>query len=156
MLLELMTPAAVMVVEAGSAHPVAAWRLAQTGGGGGAGGNAASSPTYHCNVPGACPQMNVGGQGGAGGAAIGSRTAAATPVGARVARVRHGVSQGVHNIRSGPGSTFGVVASVPAGAAVQFIGSCRPPEGGGRSDWCRVSWKGKIGWSSMSGLELSK
>ena len=41
--------------------------LAQTGGSGGAGGNAVSTPVYNCNVPGACPQVNVGGDGGAGG-----------------------------------------------------------------------------------------
>ncbi len=156
MFLALFLASALSAVDAsGADRSGATLQLAQTGGGGGQGGDATSNPVYHCNVPGACPQLNVGGEGGAGGSAIGGRPAAAPSTNApRQARVRDSVSQGFHNIRSGPGSAYRPVVSVPAGQTVQFIGNCRAPEGGGRSQWCQVSWKGQAGWSSMSGLKL--
>jgi len=131
-------------------------------GDGGQGGSASSPTILQCNVPGACQidRKTIGGAGGDGGNVSGhddgagpeSRPAAAQP---RYARVRANVSNGIHNIRSGPGPRHDLVASVPAGDTVLFMGNCSvPPESKTRTQWCQVNWKGKSGWSSMSGLML--
>lgn len=66
----------------------------------------------------------------------------------RTFRVLPDVSQGILNIRSGPGTRFGLVASIPAGASDVMVGSCRTPDEGGRTPWCDVQWRGRSGWAS--------
>jgi uncharacterized protein YraI len=48
------------------------------------------------------------------------------------------------NLRSGPGTGYGVVATMPAGADVNVL-SCS-------GAWCRVSWGGAVGYASASYL----
>jgi uncharacterized protein YraI len=48
------------------------------------------------------------------------------------------------NLRSGPGTGYGVVGTMPAGAYVDVIGC------GG--SWCRVNWQGVVGYASASYL----
>ena len=48
------------------------------------------------------------------------------------------------NLRSGPGTRYGVVDTMPAGADVDVIGC------GGA--WCRVNWQGRVGYASSSYL----
>ncbi len=66
----------------------------------------------------------------------------------RAFRVLADVSQGILNIRNGPGSRHDLVASIPAGAADVVVGRCRMPDDGGRTAWCEVEWRGKTGWAS--------
>ena len=64
-------------------------------------------------------------------------------------RVLPNVSQGIHNMRSGPGTHFPLVTSIPAGATDLVVGQCRPPQDGrSRSPWCQVQWRGHSGWAS--------
>ena len=64
-------------------------------------------------------------------------------------RVQSNVSQGVHNMRKGPGTNFPLVISIPAGATGLVIGRCAPPrDRRSSSDWCEVSWRGHSGWTS--------
>lgn len=65
----------------------------------------------------------------------------------RTFRVERDVSQGILNMRGGAGTHHPIVASIPAGAAVQ-VGRCRPPEDGDGPDWCEVQWRGFSGWAS--------
>jgi uncharacterized caspase-like protein len=70
-------------------------------------------------------------------------------------RIKAGVSQGIHNMRSGPGTGHSLVASIPAGSSgVQVdLESCRDPDDGRSSnEWCRATWQGRSGWVSMGGL----
>jgi len=48
------------------------------------------------------------------------------------------------NLRSGPGTGYRVVDTMPAGAYVNVIGC------GG--SWCRVNWRGEVGYASASYL----
>ncbi len=48
------------------------------------------------------------------------------------------------NLRSGPGTRYGVIDTMPAGAYVNVIGC------GG--SWCRVDWHGRVGYASASYL----
>ncbi|MBS0246161.1 MAG: SH3 domain-containing protein [Proteobacteria bacterium] len=48
------------------------------------------------------------------------------------------------NLRSGPGTGYRVVDTMPAGAYVDVIGC------GG--SWCRVNWRGSVGYASASYL----
>lgn len=48
------------------------------------------------------------------------------------------------NLRSGPGTRYGVIDTMPAGAYVRVI-NC-----GG--SWCRVNWHGRVGYASASYL----
>lgn len=48
------------------------------------------------------------------------------------------------NLRSGPGTNYQVVDTMPAGARVNVL-SCT----GG---WCRVDWRGEVGFASSSYL----
>lgn len=48
------------------------------------------------------------------------------------------------NLRSGPGTRYGVIDTMPAGAYVRVIGC------GG--SWCRVKWHGRVGYASASYL----
>lgn len=70
-------------------------------------------------------------------------------------RVKSTVSQGIHNMRAGPGTGHALVASIPAGAGGVRVdlASCREADDGRSSnDWCRASWQGRSGWISMGGL----
>jgi len=66
----------------------------------------------------------------------------------RTFRVLADVSQGILNIRAGPGTRHNLVASIPAGASDVTVGSCTMPDDGGRTAWCEVEWRGKTGWAS--------
>lgn len=47
------------------------------------------------------------------------------------------------NIRSGPSSRTRVVGQIPAhGSGVHCLGPCK-------GNWCRISWRGIIGWTNM-------
>ncbi|HVV60883.1 MAG TPA: SH3 domain-containing protein [Pseudolabrys sp.] len=46
------------------------------------------------------------------------------------------------NLRSGPGTGYGVVAVMPAGAQVDVLGCS--------GSWCRVAWGGAVGYASAS------
>lgn len=64
------------------------------------------------------------------------------------------VSKGYQNIRAGPGTMHAVVFRIPAREGGITVGRCRRPDpGGGRYDWCYVTWRGQSGWSSINGLE---
>jgi len=64
-------------------------------------------------------------------------------------RVLPNVSQGIHNMRTGPGVSFPLVVSIPAGATGLIVGQCRPPQDGRSAHpWCEVSWRGHRGWTS--------
>ncbi|MGD9925753.1 MAG: caspase family protein [Pseudorhodoplanes sp.] len=64
-------------------------------------------------------------------------------------RVLGNVSQGIHNMRSGPGTNFPLVVSIPAGSTGLVIGRCRPPQDGRSAHrWCEVTWRGHRGWTS--------
>jgi uncharacterized protein YraI len=64
-------------------------------------------------------------------------------------RVLNNVSQGIHNMRSGPGTNFPLVVSIPAGATGLVVGQCRPPQDRRSAhNWCEVMWRGQSGWTS--------
>lgn len=44
------------------------------------------------------------------------------------------------NMRSGPGTQFRIVTSIPRGTLVD-LGRCVP-------GWCEVAWRGRVGWAS--------
>lgn len=48
------------------------------------------------------------------------------------------------NLRSGPGTRYSVVTTMPAGAYVDVLGC--------RGSWCRVDWRGRVGYASRSYL----
>ena len=48
------------------------------------------------------------------------------------------------NLRSGPGTGYRVVDTMPAGAYVNVLGCS--------GSWCRVSWQGRTGYASASYL----
>lgn len=48
------------------------------------------------------------------------------------------------NLRSGPGTRYSVVTTMPAGARVDVLGC--------RGSWCRVEWRGRVGYASSSYL----
>jgi hypothetical protein len=54
-------------------------------------------------------------------------------------------STGYLNLRSGPGTSFQQIASIPEGATV-LVGQCVKPEG--LLPFCEVEWQGKNGWAS--------
>jgi uncharacterized protein YraI len=58
------------------------------------------------------------------------------------------VSDGILNMRRGPGTNHPVVASIPAGATGLAVGRCRSPEDGSQFLWCEVEWQGRRGWAS--------
>jgi len=64
-------------------------------------------------------------------------------------RVQGNVSQGIHNMRSGPGTNFPLVVSIPAGATGLVVGQCRPAQDRRSAHpWCEVTWRGHSGWAS--------
>lgn len=48
------------------------------------------------------------------------------------------------NLRSGPGTGYRVIDTMPAGAYVNVIGCS--------DSWCRVNWHGRVGYASASYL----
>ena len=47
------------------------------------------------------------------------------------------------NIRSGPSASWEIVGTIPAtGSGVHCLGPCK-------GKWCRVSWRGIVGWTNM-------
>lgn len=72
----------------------------------------------------------------------------------RTFTVSPSVSQGILNMRSGPGQGHPIVTSIPAGASgVETTGGCVDPDDGkSRYEWCAVQWQGKSGWVSKGGL----
>jgi len=68
-------------------------------------------------------------------------------------RIKRGVSEGVMNARSGPGTMHGILFKVAEGTGGLQIAECRKADpGGGKSDWCLVSFQGQQGWIAKSGL----
>ena len=70
-------------------------------------------------------------------------------------RVASNVSQGVHNMRTGPGTGHSLVISLPAGSAgvrISLSTCCRSDDGHSKYRWCRALWRGSSGWVSMGGL----
>ncbi len=58
-------------------------------------------------------------------------------------RVRGVASWDRLNIRSGPSARRAIVGSIPAtGSGVHCLGPCQ-------GNWCRVSWRGIVGWTNM-------
>jgi uncharacterized protein YraI len=66
----------------------------------------------------------------------------------RTFRVLPNVSQGVLNMRKGPGTTYDLVTSIPGGASDVTVGGCRLSDDSSRTAWCEVQWRGKSGWAS--------
>jgi len=64
---------------------------------------------------------------------------------AGVAAAAPAVVTGDLNLRSGPGTGYGVIDTMPAGATVNVRGC--------RGSWCRVGWGGVTGWASASYLD---
>jgi uncharacterized protein YraI len=72
-------------------------------------------------------------------------------------RVRSDVSQGILNVRVGPGASYplsGPPFPMPAGTGGIHVGECKPPDNGGKFDWCLITWNGASGWASSNGLEV--
>jgi hypothetical protein len=66
-------------------------------------------------------------------------------------RVLDHVSEGILNLRAGPGTSFPVIITIPAGATrIRLSEPCMIPPGS--SGWCKIEWSGMRGWASMSGL----
>ena len=64
-------------------------------------------------------------------------------------RVLPNVSQGIHNMRAGPGVNFPLVTSIPAGATGLIVGRCQTArDGRSAHPWCEVSWREFSGWTS--------
>jgi len=76
----------------------------------------------------------------------------------QIFRVASDVSEGILNMRNGPGTRHALVTAIPAGSEnVQQIGPCVEADDRiSRHNWCNVEWNGKIGWVSMIGLEASQ
>jgi hypothetical protein len=82
--------------------------------------------------------------------ANGSGAAAAPPSGGKLFQVLStGVSDGILNMRAGPGTRHPLVVSIPAGqSGVVLSGECRMPDDGGRKPWCKARWLHYEGWLS--------
>lgn len=69
-------------------------------------------------------------------------------------RIRADISGGFANVRTGPGTMHGVVFTISVGAPLMRVTRCRPPDpGGGRFDWCEITWQGRSGWISINAIE---
>ncbi|MDO8881534.1 caspase family protein [Pseudotabrizicola sp.] len=69
-------------------------------------------------------------------------------------RVKAGVSQGFMNARTGPGTMHAILFRITERSGGLTLAECRKSDpGGGRGDWCLVSFDGKQGWVSKIGLE---
>jgi uncharacterized protein YraI len=59
------------------------------------------------------------------------------------------VSDGILNIRSGPGAGHSIVVAIPAGSGGVTIGSCQAADDSrSRYSWCKAQWKNYSGWVS--------
>jgi uncharacterized protein YraI len=57
--------------------------------------------------------------------------------------VKQDVSDGILNMRDGPGTGHRLIRSIPAGSGGLSIGECRNPDDGTRRfKWCYASWGG--------------
>jgi hypothetical protein len=64
---------------------------------------------------------------------------------------------GYFNVRAGPGTSYNILSTVPAGTGgIRGTGECRPPEVGKGSVWCPVELEGSSGWISSTGLEIEE
>ena len=69
-------------------------------------------------------------------------------------RVKDGVSDGYVNARSGPGTMHSILFRIPAGTGDLPMETCLPPDpGGGKYDWCLLTFMGQQGWVSKNGIE---
>ncbi len=60
-----------------------------------------------------------------------------------------GMSDGILNLRDGPGTHHQLVVSIPAGQSeIVLPGECRMPDDGGKKPWCRAKWLHYEGWLS--------
>lgn len=57
----------------------------------------------------------------------------------------------VLNMRSGPGTGYGIVAEIPPYGTGVSVSGCRAVSGF-KSKWCAVTWRGASGWASASFL----
>ncbi len=58
-------------------------------------------------------------------------------------RVRGVASWDRLNVRSGPSARRAIVGSIPAvGSGVHCLGPCK-------GNWCRIKWRGIVGWTNM-------
>jgi predicted aspartyl protease len=75
--------------------------------------------------------------------------------GAEAAKLQVQANDGYMNIRSGPGTNFALIGSVPNGTVYNWPGepNCVARQDGIRgADWCKVNHNGTAGWVSRSGL----
>jgi hypothetical protein len=72
-------------------------------------------------------------------------------------RLRVSSSDGVLNLRDGPGTGHTLISSMPAGSIVRQVGRCvKGDDNVTRFKWCNVEWNGSTGWASAYGLELAE
>jgi uncharacterized protein YraI len=63
--------------------------------------------------------------------------------------VQQDVSDGILNMRDGPGTGHRLIVSIAAGSGGISVGECRNPDDGtSRFTWCHASWMGYSGWIS--------
>ena len=68
-------------------------------------------------------------------------------------RIAAGVSEGILNMRSGPGQDHKLVVSIPANSRGVVVKTCRDSDDGrSRYKWCKARWRGHTGWLSSNGL----
>jgi uncharacterized protein YraI len=58
------------------------------------------------------------------------------------------VSEGILNMRDGPGTGHSLIVSIPAGATGIKRGNCQSPDDNGTKPWCKVRWQNFEGWVS--------
>jgi hypothetical protein len=73
--------------------------------------------------------------------------ASALVLSAGIASAAPAVTQSAVNMRSGPGTQYPVVATLPGGATVD-VGSCS-------GSWCTVNWNGRDGYVSAGYLQIA-
>ena len=67
--------------------------------------------------------------------------------------IKSDVSGGYLNMRTGPGTNYSVITTIPAGSTGVSLGECRDPEDGkSKLQFCRAGWNGYNGWVSISGI----
>jgi len=63
--------------------------------------------------------------------------------------IAQNVSEGIQNMRSGPGQGHQIIVAIPAGATGVELEYCRRPDDGRSGfDWCKVKWRQYSGWVS--------
>ncbi|MGH6924509.1 MAG: caspase family protein [Propylenella sp.] len=76
-----------------------------------------------------------------------SAAAGGSPSAPETFRVVGVASNDVLNMRSGPGTGYGIVAEIPPNGAGIAVSACQPVTGFS-SKWCTVTWQGVSGWAS--------